>query len=62
MYGQRDWQGVLISIFMRLVQIIFRSVLMLVYFLLAVLAFLVWVLLPLLIVFEILVQISGFIG
>lgn len=62
MYGQHDWQGILISIFMRLVQIVFRSVLMLVYFLLAVLAFIVWVILPLLIVFEIIVQLSGFIA
>jgi hypothetical protein len=62
MYGQSDWQGILISIFIRIVQIIFRSILLLVYFLLAVIVFMVWVLMPLLIVYEIIFQLSGFIS
>jgi hypothetical protein len=51
MYGQYDWQGRFISFFMRLVQIIIRSIAlffaMIFYFLL----FLLWIIAPLIIIY-----------
>ncbi len=58
MYGQQDWQGVLISIFMRIVQIIFRSLLMLFYLFLSLAALALWVALPIFTLFEIIFQLS----
>jgi len=57
MYAQRDWQGILISFFMRLIQIIIRGLIMVfwIFFSLAVLCF--WLVLPLLVIYEILWQI-----
>ena len=56
MYGQHDWQGRLISIFMRLVQIIFRSIVMLFWMIVAGLLLVAWVIIPLIIVYEIFFQ------
>ena len=56
MYGQHDWQGRLISIFMRLVQIIFRSIVMLFWMIVASLLLVAWVIIPLIIVYEIFFQ------
>ncbi len=56
MYAQYDWQGMLISFFVRLGQIIFRSLVMLVWFSLAFLAICFWVLLPVLVIYEITIQ------
>ena len=53
MYAQRDWQGRLISFFVRLVQIILRSILLLLYFILSILAFLAWLGLPFYIIYQI---------
>ena len=58
MFGQHDFAGRLISFFMRLVQIIFRS---LVFVLLAILSLtflLLWLLAPIYIVYQIIWQIS----
>jgi len=44
MYGQRDFFGKLISFVMRLVQIIFRGVLMLVYFIFGAAVIVFWIL------------------
>lgn len=56
MYGQYDWQGRIISFFMRLVQIIARGLVML-FWLASVLALLLlWFALPLIIFYEIYFQ------
>lgn len=57
MYGQTDWQGMLISFFMRLLQIIFRSLVMLIYFAAALAMLLLWLGLPVLVFSEIIFQI-----
>ncbi|MEK7625283.1 MAG: hypothetical protein AAB467_02955 [Patescibacteria group bacterium] len=49
MYGQYDWQGRIVSFFMRLVQIIFRGVALLAWSLVCVALFIIWLGLPLLI-------------
>ena len=56
MYAQYDWSGMLISFFMRLAQIIFRSIIMLFWFMffLAVIAF--WILFPVFVIYEIIFQ------
>lgn len=46
MYGQSDWQGRIISFIMRTVQIIARTVALLVWLLLCLFIFLIWLLLP----------------
>jgi len=56
MYGQTDWQGVLVSIFMRIIQIIFRSIVMLVVILFSLLFILIWLLLPIFVIYEIIFQ------
>jgi len=56
MYGQRDWQGIMISIFIRSVQIFFRSIAMLVWALLAFVFFWLWLLFPAAIIFQIIGQ------
>ena len=56
MYGQHDWQGRLISIFMRLVQIIFRSIVMVFWLIVASLLLVAWVIIPPIIVYEIFFQ------
>ena len=56
MYAQTDWQGVLISIFMRIVEIIGRTIVMLFWILVCLMAFIFWVGFPLLAVFEIIFQ------
>lgn len=53
MYGQYDWQGRLISFFIRLAQIIFRSVILLFWVAVAAAAFLFWLAFPALVVYEI---------
>lgn len=49
MFGQQDWQGRLMSIFMRFFNIIFRSIFLAVWTGLVFLGFMFWVALPLLI-------------
>jgi len=56
MYGQYDWQGMIISFFMRVVQIIFRSIIFFLWITLALLVFCFWLILPVLVVYEILFQ------
>ena len=56
MYGQQDWVGMLISFFMRLVQIIFRSLIMLFWMILSLAAFCFWLVLPPLVIYEIIFQ------
>ncbi len=56
MYGQFDWVGMLISFFMRLFQIIVRSLMMIVWLLLAFFILCFWLILPLLVIYEIIFQ------
>lgn len=56
MYGQRDIQGVIISIFIRIFQIIGRSIVMIFWLLIALVAFWIWLLLPATIVYGIVWQ------
>lgn len=56
MYAQYDWQGMLISFFIRLTQIIFRSVFMVFWLILALAVIIFWLLLPVLVVYEIIFQ------
>ncbi len=58
MYGQYDWAGILISFFVRLVQIIVRSLVMLIWFILVMALLLAWVALPILVIYEIIFQIA----
>jgi len=54
MYGQYDWQGRIISFLMRFIQFGFRSVALIFWFLVCVVLFIIWLLLPVVVV-------SGFI-
>ena len=56
MYGQYDWQGMLISFLVRSVQIIFRSVFMLFWVIMSLLVIIFWLLLPVLVIYEIMFQ------
>jgi len=58
MYQQYDWQGMLISFFMRLVMIIFRATIMLFWVIIALAVFIAWVVLPVYIAYEIMFQLN----
>jgi hypothetical protein len=59
MFGQYDWQGMLISFFMRLVQIIFRSIVMFFWVIFIFVCFCIWLILPLFVLYEIIFQLHG---
>jgi|WetSurMetagenome_2_1015567.scaffolds.fasta_scaffold706459_1 hypothetical protein len=56
MYGQRDIQGAIISFFVRLVQIIFRSLFLLLWIVIALVGFWIWIAAPIIIVYMIVWQ------
>jgi hypothetical protein len=56
MYGQRDIQGMVISFFVRLVQIIVRVVILAFWIIVALVGFWIWVALPILIIYMIIWQ------
>ncbi|MDP2736908.1 MAG: hypothetical protein Q8O59_04000 [bacterium] len=56
MYAQYDWQGMLISFFMRLVQIIFRSLIMLFWLIMSLAVVIFWILFPVFVIYEIIFQ------
>ncbi|MDD5527830.1 MAG: hypothetical protein PHO56_02520 [Patescibacteria group bacterium] len=56
MYGQRDIQGAIISFFVRLIQIIFRSLILLFWVIIALIIFWLWLLSPILIIYMIVLQ------
>lgn len=56
MYGQTDWQGVLVSVFIRFIQIIFRSIVMLFVILIALILVTIWLILPIFVIYEIIFQ------
>ena len=58
MYGQYDWQSRLISFLMRVVQIIGRSLVVLGWFLFSCVMFLCWLVLPIFIVAQILLNLG----
>ena len=49
MYGQYDWQGRIISFFMRFVQFFFRSIALMLWLLVCVILFIIWLSLPVLV-------------
>lgn len=53
MYGQEDWQGRMISLLMRLIQIFFRSLVMFFWLIAVLVYFLIWIILPFFILFQI---------
>jgi small-conductance mechanosensitive channel len=57
MYGQRDFAGRIISFVIRLVQVIVRGLILLIWFFLALLALLSWLLLPVLLFLALIFQI-----
>lgn len=48
MFAQYDWQGRIVSFFMRLVQVVFRSLALIVWLVLCLALFLLWLVIPLL--------------
>lgn len=58
MFGQWDWRGRLISFFMRLVNIIFRSIALLFWLLICTALFIAWLLIPIIFVYSILKSFS----
>lgn len=56
MYAQYDWAGMLISFFMRLVQIIFRSIIMLFWLMVSLAVIIFWILFPVFVIYEIIFQ------
>jgi hypothetical protein len=57
MYGQYDWQGRIISFFMRLFQVIVRGLMMLFWLVCSLVILLIWIALPFFIFYEIYYQI-----
>ena len=49
MFGQYDWQGRIISFFMRLAQFFFRSLALLIWFVVCLALFCVWLILPIIV-------------
>lgn len=58
MYGQTDAVGVIISLFIRSVQIIVRGVILLFWVLLVLILLFIWLFLPLVVMYEIIFQLS----
>ncbi|MDD5341082.1 MAG: hypothetical protein PHC97_01440 [Patescibacteria group bacterium] len=56
MFGQRDLAGRLISFLLRLVQIIFRGILLLIFIMIVIIIFILWLALPFFIIYEIILQ------
>ncbi len=56
MYGQRDFQGIIISIVIRIFQIIFRTIVMTIYLFFALIIFWLWIVTPIFIVYQIIWQ------
>lgn len=57
MYGQSDWAGRFISFFVRLVQIIFRGLALLIWSLIGLVVLILWLILPLLLLIALFFQI-----
>jgi hypothetical protein len=57
MYSQYDWLGIIISFFVRLVQIIFRGAIFIFWLVFSLAIFIFWLLLPILSIYELIFQI-----
>ena len=53
MYGQEDWQGRLISFFMRTIVLIFRFFLLVIWVCLVTILFLIYLILPIFVIFKV---------
>ncbi|MFC1613130.1 hypothetical protein ACFL23_02245 [Patescibacteria group bacterium] len=53
MYAQHDWQGRIISFLMRVVQIIFRTIIFIIWSAVIFILFILWLALPVLVVYQI---------
>lgn len=58
MYGQRDIAGKLISFFMRCIQIIFRSIVMIFWLFIALAIIIIWLVLPFFILYQLIIQLG----
>ncbi len=58
MYGQYDWPGIIISFFIRIFQIIVRSIILLIWSVFSLALLLLWLILPLFIIYEIIFQLT----
>ncbi|HTW96662.1 MAG TPA: hypothetical protein VMD74_03355 [Candidatus Methylomirabilis sp.] len=58
MYGLRDWQGRIISFFVRLVQIIIRGIIIIFWIIVALIIFWLWIIFPVLVIYEIFYQLA----
>jgi len=56
MYGQRDFQGIIISIIIRFFQIIARSIIMLFWILTSIIFFIFWLIIPVFLIYQIIWQ------
>ena len=56
MYGQRDWQGKIISFIMRTVHLFWNLVLMLVWLIVMMVIFLIYIILPFLVIYQLFVK------
>lgn len=56
MYGQYNFAGRIISFFVRLVQVIFRGIALLIFLILGLISILIWLLFPILLILAILFQ------
>lgn len=52
MFGQYDWQGRLVSFFVRLVNVIIRSLLLIVWMILSFVVFTLWIIIPISILYS----------
>jgi hypothetical protein len=62
MYGQNDWAGRLISFFIRLVQIVFRAVVLLFWLAIYITTILIWLSFPILLFIALFFQLGSFYG
>ncbi|MBI5071417.1 hypothetical protein HZB93_00780 [Candidatus Falkowbacteria bacterium] len=59
MFGQRDIAGVLISFFMRIFQIIGRTLVLILWTLVMILVFFIWIILPILVILGIILNLAA---
>jgi len=59
MYGQHDWEGIFISVLMRIFQILVRSIAMLFWLVIGLILMLAWIFIPLIIIYQIYFQLIG---
>lgn len=60
MFGQRDWQGRIMSFFMRLMNIIFRSILLSIWTVMVFFIFLIWIFVPFVIISMMVISLTAY--